>query len=169
MTHGIWFWHTKFSPRTSSWGTVFLKPLDRKLLLVKHDWAELADDSQSVSKSTSPCQKTKCACVRCVLAARFQNVTTLLAEHREIVISWVHGEFERSCWTPYIINVSCFCDFNSCFKSLLNFVALFPDGVAVFCVVRQCFFWLVMTLNKGNMKKVHIFQLFFLSIWIVLM
>ena len=78
-----------------------------------------------------------------VSAACFQNVATLLAERREKAILRVHGKFERSCWNASMQAVLSMFAFSGPLTlaaayasntSAQNFIALFPDGVAVYCV-----------------------------------
>ena len=146
MVDRIWFWHTKFSPCALSWRTVFVKPLDRKLHSgeAQSSWASRR---QTVSwQEYFPLPENN---VCLAWAARFQSVASLLAEQRGKVILWVRGQFKRSCWNtsmqvllstlaasgPLTLAAAC-----TSATTALNFIALFPDGVAVFFVVWQCFF-----------------------------
>ena len=169
-TQRVWFWRTKFSPHTSSWNAIFPKLLDRRLR-PGEAWESWVSRRQSVSKSTFPCQKRNCACVLCI-GSTFSKCRYCAA--------WTKGKSDLSPWrgrkkslkrlnasltsaASGPLTLAATCTFET---SALNFRALFPDGFAVFCAVWQRFCWLVMILNKGNMKKVHIFQLFFHSMCI---
>ena len=127
-------------------------------VLVKRDRAELEDDSQLAR--VLPLARNKV----CMWTRRQQHVSKrcyTAGWTKGKAIFWVHGDFERSCWNASVRQVFTFaasgpltlaaaCALET---SAPNFIALFPYGVAVFCVVWQCFFWLVMTSNKGSMNK----------------
>ena len=140
MMHGIWFWHAQVSPCMSSWRTVFSSHLTESCALVKHDQADLADDSQSVGKSTFPCQKTKCACMLGV-GSTFSKC--------QYSACWKKGKSDLSPWrvqkkllkclnANFIINVDCFCALSlaaawACGNSALNFITYcFPVELQFF-------------------------------------
>ena len=170
MTLIIWFWRKTFSHRISSWRIVFLEPLDRKLRSGEAQWS-WASRRQSVGKSTSPYQKTKFACMLCVgsMFSKCYYSAGCRMGKSDLLSPWrVWKKLLKCLNLSFITNIGCFCTFNSgrcaCETSAFNLIALIHDGVVVLCVVWQWFFLLVMTLNKGNVKKVPIFHLFFLSV-----
>ena len=164
MTHRIWLWRTKCSPCTSLLHS-FSQAARQKVALC---WCaiELSQQtSQSVSKSNSPCQKTKCACALCI-GSTFTKCHKSMVSLKEVVETpqcKLYLLSRSAASGPSTLAAACASE-----TFVLNFIALLPDGVAVFCVVWQCFFWLVMILNKGNVKKVHIFHLLFFSMCIFL-
>ena len=111
--------------------------------LVKCDQADLADDSQSVGKSASPCQKTKV----CMHTRRQQHIFKMsllwwpnkgktrssksAASSEEVIVETpLCKQLLMSATSgPLMSAVACTSE-----TSALNFT-LFPDGVAVLCVV----------------------------------
>ena len=175
MIHRTCFLGTKFSPCTSVWCTVFLKLLDRKLHCGEA-WLSRVSRRQSVSKRLPLAQRTKCACKFCV-GSKFSKCRYSSGWTKgkgDLLSPWrVQKKFLKHLSASLLsrsmsaasgaLTLAAACTPET---STQNFITSFPDGVAVFCVVLQCYFWLVMVLNKlkGNMKKVHIFHLFCQSV-----
>ena len=84
--------------------TIFVKPVDRRLHSgeVRSSWTSRQHNNHSVGKSTFPCWKLH---THSVLAAHFQNVSTLLAEQRKNAIL-VCREF-RICTLSLSLFFSC--------------------------------------------------------------
>ena len=147
IKYQIVFWHTICSPHTSLWCTVFHKLLDRKLRYceARSSWA---NRWQSVSwHQYFPCQKTMCACTLSVKFSKCHYSAGWTKGKRDPLSPWWAWKKLLKCMNAsFAITVSWFWAFNSgsCMRLwdlCTEFHSIFPEWVAVFCVVWNiCFF-----------------------------
>ena len=107
-------------------------------------------------------KQSVCVCVRLVLAARFQNVATLLAEQRGKVICWVHGTFERSGWNASMqallstsaasgpVTLAAACAWDLC-TELHSIITCWSCKMS--CCMTMLFFWLGNNLERRKHEE----------------
>ena len=143
------------------------KLLDRKLRYceARSSWA---NRWQSVSwHQYFPCQKTMCACTLSVKFSKCHYSAGWTKGKRDPLSPWWAWKKLLKCMNAsFAITVSWFWAFNSgsCMR-LWDLCTEFHSIISwwscsILCCMTMLFFWLVMTLNKGNIKKVHNFDLF---------